>query len=49
MHWLGPYEIKSVTDGDVVQLKDFAGKEVQGLLNGSRMKLYRDSRPTKPQ
>jgi hypothetical protein len=35
MHWLGPYEIKSITDGGVVQLQDLAGKEIQGLVNGS--------------
>jgi hypothetical protein len=28
MHLLGPYEIKSVTDGGVVQLKDLVGKEI---------------------
>jgi hypothetical protein len=49
MHWLGPYEIKFVTDGGVVQLQDLTGKEIQGLVNGSRLKLYRDSRPTNPQ
>jgi hypothetical protein len=35
MHWLGPYEIKSITNGGVVQLQELAGKEVQGLVNGS--------------
>jgi hypothetical protein len=35
MHWLGPYEIKSITDGGVVQLQDLVGKEIQGLVNGS--------------
>jgi transposase InsO family protein len=25
MHWLGPYEVKTVTDGGVVQLKDLGG------------------------
>jgi hypothetical protein len=28
MHFLGPYQIKFVTDGDVVQLQDLACKEV---------------------
>jgi hypothetical protein len=46
MHWLGPYEIKSITDGGVVQLQDLIGKEMQGLVNGSRLKMYRDSRPS---
>jgi hypothetical protein len=49
MHWLGPYQIKSITDGGVVQLQDLAGKEVQGMVNGSRLKLYRDSQPTNSQ
>jgi hypothetical protein len=43
MHWLRPYEIKSVTDGGVVQLQDLVGKVIQGLVNGSRLKLYRDN------
>jgi hypothetical protein len=30
MHWLGPYQIKYVIDGGVVQLKDLEGKEIQG-------------------
>jgi hypothetical protein len=32
-----------------VQVKDLPGKEIQGMVNGSRMKLYRDNRPTNPQ
>jgi hypothetical protein len=48
MHWLGPFEIKFVTDAGAMQLQDLAGKEVQGLVNGSRLKLYRDSRHTNP-
>jgi transposase InsO family protein len=45
MHWLGPYEVKTVTDGGVVQLKDLGGTKLRGMINGSRLKLYRDSRP----
>jgi hypothetical protein len=48
MYWLGPYEIKYVTDGGVVQLQDLEGKEFQGMVNGSRMKLYREIRTTNP-
>jgi hypothetical protein len=44
MHWLGPYEVKVVTDGGVVQLKDLAGTDLRGMINGSRLKLYKDSR-----
>jgi hypothetical protein len=45
MHWLGPYEVKSFTDGEVVQLKDLGGTKIRGVINGSRLKLYRDIRP----
>jgi hypothetical protein len=48
MHWLGPYEIKYVTDGGVVQLQDLVGKEIQGLVSGSRLKLYRDTQTSNP-
>jgi hypothetical protein len=49
MHWLGPYEVKSVTDGGVVQLRDLSGTELRGMINGSRLKLYKDSRPSTAQ
>jgi hypothetical protein len=49
MHWLGPYKINYFINGCFSQMQDLAGKEVQGLVNGSRLKLYRDSRPTKSQ
>jgi hypothetical protein len=39
MHWIGPYQIKFVIGGGVVQLQDLASKEVEGMLNGSRLKL----------
>jgi hypothetical protein len=45
MHWLGPYQVKAITNGGVVQLKDLAQKNLRGLVNGSRLKLYQDSRP----
>jgi hypothetical protein len=45
MHWLGPYEVKIVTEGGVVQLKYLGGTELRGMINGSRLKLYRDIRP----
>jgi hypothetical protein len=48
MHYLGPYEIKYVIDGGDVQMQDLTGKEIQGLVNGSRLKLYREIQPTKP-
>jgi hypothetical protein len=49
MHWLGPYEVKYVTDGGSVQLQDLTGVKLKGMVNGSRLKLYRDSRPTNSQ
>jgi hypothetical protein len=45
MHWLGPYEVKTVTDGGSVQSKDLAGAELKEMINGSRLKLYKDNRP----
>jgi hypothetical protein len=35
MHWLGPYYVKSVTDGGIVQLRDLSGTELRGMINGS--------------
>jgi hypothetical protein len=35
MHWLGPYEVKSITDGGVVQLRDLSSTELRGMINGS--------------
>ena len=43
MHWLGPYEVKVVTDGGVVQLRNLVGACLRGMINGSRLKLYKDS------
>ena len=34
MHWLGPYEVKHVTN---------AGEVFPTMVNGSRLKLYRDN------
>jgi hypothetical protein len=45
MHWLGPYEVKSVIDRGDVQLKDSGGIEIKGMINGSRLNLYKDNRP----
>jgi hypothetical protein len=43
MHWLGPYVIKYVTKTCILQLKKLDGEVMEGLVNGSRMKLYRDN------
>jgi hypothetical protein len=42
MHYLGPYEIKFVTYGGVVYMQDLTRKEIQDLVNGVRLKLYKD-------
>jgi hypothetical protein len=43
MNWLGPYVIRFVTEVGVVQLEKLNGEIMEGLVNGSRLKLYRDS------
>jgi hypothetical protein len=42
-HWLGPYEIVYVTEGGVAQLKTLNEEWKEGLVNGSRLKLYYDN------
>jgi hypothetical protein len=42
-HWIGPYEVDYVTEGGVVQLKNLNGEWKEGLVNGSRLKLYYDN------
>ena len=39
-HWLGPYEIAYVTEGGATQLQTLKGEWKEGLVNGSRLKLY---------
>jgi hypothetical protein len=46
MHWLGSYEVETIRDGGVVQLKDLGGAKIRGMINGSQLKLYKDSRPS---
>jgi hypothetical protein len=43
MNWLGPYEVSYVTEGGVAQLKTLNGEWKEGLVNGSRLKLYYDN------
>jgi len=40
MHWLGPYVVKEIIDGGVVQLAKLNGEPFSGNVNKSRMKLY---------
>jgi hypothetical protein len=46
MHWLGPYVIRYVTEAGVVQLEKLDGEVMEGLVNGSQLKLYRDGHPS---
>jgi hypothetical protein len=48
MIWIRPYEVPIFTYGGSIHLKDFGGIELKGMINGSRLKLYRDNRPTNP-
>jgi hypothetical protein len=49
IHWLGSYEVMNVTDGGSMQIQDLGGTELKGMVNGSRLKLYKDIRPTNSQ
>eukprot|EP00253_Pinus_taeda_P007634 PITA_07634 len=40
MHWLGPYVIKEITNGGVVQLVKLNGEPFPGMVNGNRLKTY---------
>jgi len=44
MDWLGPYVIIYVIEVSVVQLEKLDGEVMEGLVNRSRMKLYKESR-----
>ena len=43
MHWLGPYEVKNVTNAGTVQIVKLNSEVFPTMVNGSRLKLYRDS------
>ena len=45
MHWLGAYQVKHVIEGGATSLAKLDGTMVPTMVNGSRMKLYRDSQP----
>jgi len=40
MHWLGPYVIKEIIDGEVVQLVKLNGEPFPGKVNSSCLKPY---------
>jgi hypothetical protein len=43
MHWLGPYVIIFVTKESAFQLEKLNGEIIEGLVDGSWLKMYRDS------
>lgn len=43
MHSLGPYVIKEITNGGVVQLVKLNGKPFSVKVNGSQLKPYTDN------
>ena len=45
MHWLGPYQVRHVTEGGAASLAKLDGTMFPTMVNGSRLKLYRDSPP----
>ena len=47
-HWKGPYIVQKVTDGGVVQLAKLNGEPLPSMVNGSRLKKYRDG-PVPPE
>ena len=46
-HWKGPYIVQKVTDGGVVQLAKLNGEILLSMVNGIRLKKYRE-RPGPP-
>ena len=43
MHWLGPYQVRHVIEGGAANLAKLDGKMLPTMVNGSRLKLYRDN------
>ena len=41
-HWKGPYIVQKVTNGGAVQLTKLSGEILPSMVNGSRLKKYRD-------
>lgn len=46
-HWKGHYLVQKVTDGGAFQLAKLNGEILPSMVNGSRLKLYRDG-PVSP-
>ena len=48
MHWMGPYIIKEITNGNAIQLAKLNEELFLGKFNGSQLMLYRgDPSPMK--
>ena len=45
MHWLGPYQVRHVIEGGGASLAWMDGTMFPTMVNGSRLKLYRDNHP----
>ena len=45
MHWLGPYQVRHVTEGGASNLAKLDGTMILTMVNGSRLKLYKDNPP----
>ena len=45
MHWLGPYQVRHVTEGGVASLERLDGTMLPTMVNGGWLKLYRDKPP----
>jgi len=41
-HWIGPFILYSVGDCGTFQLRNLQGELHGGLVNGGRLKLYKD-------
>ena len=41
--WIGPYFIHKVLENNVYKLKHMNGKLVKNVINGNRLKLYKES------
>ena len=45
MHWLGPYQVRHVTEGGAASLARLDGTMLPTMVNGSQLKFYRDNPP----
>ena len=45
VHWLGPYQVRHVTEGGAASLAKLDGTMLPTMVNGSRLTLYRNNPP----